>query len=75
MPLKSPDLFPSQRVGSGNETNLSPDVVDHFDLAIVVKIELFRYLIEVKVVGGLHVLESNMKVSRGALAEETVGGA
>ena len=54
---------------------LSPDVVDQLDLAVVVQVQLFCYSIKVKVVAGLHVLESEVKVSRGTLAEETVGGA
>jgi hypothetical protein len=55
--------------------HLSPDVVDQLDLAVVVQIQLLCYCIKVKVVAGLHVLEGDVKVSRGALAEEAVGGA
>ena len=54
---------------------LSPDVVDQLDLAVVVQTQLLGYSIKVKVMAGLHVLEGEMKVSRGTLAEETVGGA
>ena len=54
---------------------LPPDIVDQLDLAVVVQTQLLGYSIKVKVMAGLHVLEGEVKVSQGTLAEETVGGA
>ena len=56
-------------------THLSPDVVDHLELAVIVESHVSGYSSEVEAVGGFHVLEGEMNIGGGALTEETVGGA
>ena len=61
-------MYTAMLIGSF-KTHLSPDIVDHFDLVVVVKLHLSRHLSEVKVVRGLHVFESDMEVLQWSLTE------
>ena len=58
------DVLPGSSVVEGLHyfSYLSPDIVDYFDLAIVVEIQFSGHSAVVKVVVCLHVLESDMKV-------------